>query len=301
MNVSLRDAGYDQSIPPFERIPPFEQFDYSLHHHLPPFVKRGAVPIEIHHALAPRNSPFSIDPTALWERSSNVSLAGTTVRVLSTEDLLLHLCIHAAYNHRFTVPLRALYDIDAVTRRLDIDWTRLAAIACEQGTGRFAYCTLLVARRLFGTAIPVEILECLPHRDADGWVVDVVCENLFVDTPELPVVCKQWMRRAGWRDGMRRVWATVFPPREWPAETARPARVKPTANWSYFVRPLEMVVRRRAAAAGMILQTHGARTALRREAQRIIIERWAADGTWCPRPPNSSRHDEGRTPDGRIH
>ena len=80
-------------------------------HHLPPFLRPGAAPIEIHWTIAGLRLGLNIERDGLWERSRAVVVAGVETLVLSPEDLLLHLCMHAGSHHGFNVGLRPFCDI----------------------------------------------------------------------------------------------------------------------------------------------------------------------------------------------
>jgi len=47
----------------------------------------------------------------LWQRVQTVTLDGIPYPILTPEDLLLHLCVHASYQHQFAFDLRSLWDI----------------------------------------------------------------------------------------------------------------------------------------------------------------------------------------------
>jgi len=134
----------------------------SDHMHLNYFNPRGIRNLELHWGIARSASPFAIDMEGLWERAWRENLNGTTVRVLSPEDLLLHLSLHDTYYHHLKLfGLRPCCDVAVVVRRFsrEIDWGRLQDRAREWGTERFLYLMLRLSRELLGTDIPDALLE----------------------------------------------------------------------------------------------------------------------------------------------
>lgn len=103
--------------------------------HIPPLLKEGAPIVELHWTILEEEEPFTIDVDGMWARSVPAEIAGVGVRGLSVEDLLLHLSLHFSYQHRLRGGLRNLYDMDAVIRGGEVDWTTLTATAQEWGGG----------------------------------------------------------------------------------------------------------------------------------------------------------------------
>jgi hypothetical protein len=79
---------FEMGYGPTER--PSIKAQCAKHHHLDPFVKKGAYPIEIHWTL--QNQPFKITVESLWEQTRPFTVASVQVLTLSPENLLLHLC-----------------------------------------------------------------------------------------------------------------------------------------------------------------------------------------------------------------
>ena len=104
-----------------------EAIDYSRLHHLRPVSRTGAVDIEVHHDLAPDGAPFEHDMVGLWDRSTCTRVGDLDLPHLAPDDLLLHVCTHAAYNDEFRLGLPAVCDVDTVVRRLrhKLDWAQL--------------------------------------------------------------------------------------------------------------------------------------------------------------------------------
>ena len=88
-------------------------------HHLPMMHKAPETGIEVHWTpLSPTRLP-AIANDGWWQRSRPATIAGAPTRVLSPEDLLLHVCLHNACDRPhgpFGLGLRPLCDLAAIIR-----------------------------------------------------------------------------------------------------------------------------------------------------------------------------------------
>jgi hypothetical protein len=142
--------------------------DYTaVGHQLPAFNQGALLRVEVHLRLERANAPFAIDLDGLWQRARSWSVNGRTLLALSTEDLLLHLCLHAMYHHRFRIGLIALVDLREVIRREPLDWDRFVAQARAWRAEIPAYLGLALASGLVGAAVPAPVLAALAPA-ADG-------------------------------------------------------------------------------------------------------------------------------------
>jgi hypothetical protein len=173
----------------------------AVHHHLPPFTKPGAASIEIHWSIAPPTYPFEVDVDELWQRVRSATTDGVEVLVLSPEDVLLHLCLHTSYQHRFMVGLRAFCDIAETIRRYrdEMDWEQVRLRARQWGVGKCVYLTLHLARELLGAAVPDAALNALEPNDLDPGLVPWAKEQIFTNKgnalPLTPNLVRIWEAR----------------------------------------------------------------------------------------------------------
>ena len=119
--------------------------------------------VEIHWSIARPDGPFQIDLDGLWERAQRASIVGVEALVLSPEDLILHLCLHSSFTHKFRIGLRMCWDIREVVRhyRDAIDWDLLVRRAQQWGIGQYVYLTLRLVRELLAADIPVARIAAL--------------------------------------------------------------------------------------------------------------------------------------------
>ncbi len=155
-------------------------------HHLAPFTKRAAPPIEIHWSITPPNSPFRIDMDELWDRARRATIAGAPILLLSPEDLLLHLCLHVSFNHKFTLAaLRNACDIHETISyyRHDIEWERVISTAANRKADTYVYCTLSLVRGLLGTEMPAPICDKMRDRGSEKALVEALVSRVLFPDP----------------------------------------------------------------------------------------------------------------------
>lgn len=261
----------------------------ALHHHLTPFKGTGTTTVEVHWNIEQPNSPFSIDIEGLWHRARPSVVAGVHVLGLGPADLLLHLCTHASYHHRFGIDhrhgiaLKHLHDIAFVATELrdEIDWTELVAIANADGRARYIYATFVLVSAMFGTRFPPETLA-LKHGPAEDEIVTDVRACVSGAKRELLVGYRQMRHNTGWFAKTLALLRTVFP-----APTAlRSAYGVPAESrllYGYYLwRPLDLLFRRGNVVLGMA----GLTSSLRRELEDA--ERCSRIETWLDEQQSSA-------------
>jgi hypothetical protein len=132
--------------------------------HLTPFVKPPHLQIEVHWTIA---STHPVRVEDLWRRARPASIAGQETLVLSPEDLLLHLCLHAC-QHQFEFGLRQLWDLRAVLERhgSEIDWSEIQLRTGQWRAARSVYVALRLARDWANAPVPA---ACLAALEPPGW------------------------------------------------------------------------------------------------------------------------------------
>lgn len=224
----LRKIGYCRSEFKIEVV-------CAQHHHLPPFFKEGATPIEVHWHIERFTSFFTIDIEELWKRARATTIAEREVLVLSPEDLLLHLCVHAAFNHLFQMMLRALYDIAEVIHYYQdqIAWEVVCFRTQQWGANNSVYLTLYLAKTLAGAAVPSEVLNTLKPDNCSPQIVTWAKTQLVqkFDEHVLPPAVIKWWKSKQILGKMNIIWKRIFLPRE---EIARIYSISPDLPRIYF-------------------------------------------------------------------
>ncbi len=154
-------------------------------HHLTPFRKDGGSPIEVHWIL-PSMGSAEEDIELIWARSEEATVAGSQARVLSPEDLLLHVSIHASLHHRFGLGLRPLADVAAIVdRHAELDWAKVRRYAAEWRSVTGVYLTLHLSKNMLGANIPDDVLKAMRPEDFDPILIEWAKEQIFTRNAEL--------------------------------------------------------------------------------------------------------------------
>jgi hypothetical protein len=144
--------------------------------------KDSKVKVDLHQAIAPNYFPFPLDFDRLWERLQPLSLNGVTVNSLSSEDLLLLLCVYLAKDCFNRERLAQLCDIAELIRsQPEIDWGRVIEQAHNLGTERIFFLGIFLAHQLLGTTLPEEVLQKVQAQGAVTSLSVQVCQWLLAD------------------------------------------------------------------------------------------------------------------------
>ena len=265
---------------------PLQHVDYARHHHTRPLGKPGGMRVDVHWNIARPTAPFDVDLEEVWVRAVPARIAGVEARVLSVEDLLLHLCLHASFDHKFRLGLRACWDIlEVVAHQGDaIVWDEVVRRAERWGIGRYVYVTLRLVRELLAADVPLTAIERLEPSDFTPQLLGWARTSIFAAAAETslsPSVATLWTsgRLSAKLAVLRR---TLVPPR--PA-MARIYRTPADSRRLYLYYPLRWVglVKRYGHRAWGLLR--GDRRTY--EELRAVSER-AALGEWLRRRATSS-------------
>lgn len=187
----------------FERQAEF----YAGHYHMAP-LRDGrtgpAINLEIHSGLFAEGHPFDWPMERLWQRS--LPLEGSSARVPSPEDLLLHIALHFTWSHlaRFG-PWRTLRDVRMIAEDRRIDWNKFVTLAQVTRGASATYWTLRFARLMAGAPIPPEVEDSL-HPPLPASVVRVLDRHFSGQWCTLEEPCPserlgRWLWRLAVRPG----------------------------------------------------------------------------------------------------
>src|SRR5437588_6994166 len=114
--------------------------------------------LELHWTIRPRYCAFRIDPDQFWASHQWTSVAGTRVRTLAPNDLLLILCVHASWH--LWGRLQWISDIAELIRtHEELDWSRVLHQAEPLGSRRMLLLGLLLAADLLDAPLPEAVLR----------------------------------------------------------------------------------------------------------------------------------------------
>jgi hypothetical protein len=136
--------------------------------HQAQFVRSGCLPIEVHLRFLDRAATFPIDYEAIFTRAQTVS-ALRGLWSLSSEDHLVHVCLHAVFNHLLNIGLYALIDVAVLVKASDLNWSRLIERTFEWKAQRCVYLVLRMAETLARAEIPASVMDLMaPHDFSTG-------------------------------------------------------------------------------------------------------------------------------------
>ena len=255
-----------------------EDVDDPTLHHAARLVKPRTPPVELHHALSPDRSPFRIVLERLRARAVPITVGAQPALGLCAEDLLLHLCLHLAYNHRCLVPLRNVYDVAGVIEWAGtaLRWELLEETARASGTRRAVFCGLGLARDLFAAEVPAALLERLaPAADRDA-VLRAARENVMAYTASGPYWMGMALGDARPARTVGGILGRVFAPPDRLLETSGRTVSRAKLAWIYLTRPAVLAYRHRRLLADLLLARPGARAQLRLARSGAALESWIA-------------------------
>ena len=266
----LRAQGYGQNAPSDD-----EGGSSAYPWHLPRFVKAHRPSVELHWRLAANDLPPQGD---LWERAVPVRIAGVETRGLCPVDLLLHLCVHGCYAHRFVMGLRPICDIAETVRHYGdtLAWADVEARARRYGWHRGVYLMLRLAKEMLGAAVPDEVLRARPSGDLDHAVRTarfLILEGNQIGRG-LPAGVASVSTATTWPGRIRAFGRSLFVPT---AALARDFRVSPRSPrlllYSMRVRDL---LKRHGPVVVRLLRRDPTLTPIARDV--ATIQQWLSDG-----------------------
>ena len=171
---------------------------------------------DVHWNFAAPYFSFQFDVDRLWERLEPVTINGRQLPGLSSEDLLLALCLHGSTH--FWDRLGWIGDVAGlIDRRRDIDWQSVLNNATRQGSRRILSLGLSLARELLEVPIPPEVLRTVQKDTVVRTLAEQVQQRLFAqDLPRSGILdgaLLQLRMRERRRDRLRSSLRLVATPR----------------------------------------------------------------------------------------
>ncbi|MDD4909382.1 MAG: nucleotidyltransferase family protein [Candidatus Omnitrophica bacterium] len=117
--------------------------------------------LDVHEEFVPAR-PYRIDLPDLWDRTREKVINGTKLSFPSWEDTIIYCALHIRKHPRpNTLHLKFIVDIDAILRSsgLDLDWGYIEAAAKKSAFIHSVYFALYIAKELFGTYIPADVMN----------------------------------------------------------------------------------------------------------------------------------------------
>lgn len=149
-------------------------------HHLPQLASPDGIIIELHHRLSDPHPSYTNEfAEKLWQRSRPKTIGGTHINFLCPEDLLLHLCIHAALNHDLNVGPLALADVAALAASGQVDWQDFISLVSAGNWQHCALSLLYMAKRHLDADIPDQVIDKLGGMEGNPFWLESAEYLLF--------------------------------------------------------------------------------------------------------------------------
>ncbi|MGE4262234.1 nucleotidyltransferase domain-containing protein [Shewanella sp.] len=129
--------------------------------HIPPLLSPTGVIVELHDKVFhPENCPSEdlVADDNFWHRCIVANVAGQQIPFMSPTDLLLHLIMHASYDHRFNNGPLVLTDIAYLIEHCTIDWS-LFWQKVQVGNGKDGCSLVLHMVKYYFPEIQIESLD----------------------------------------------------------------------------------------------------------------------------------------------
>lgn len=110
-----------------------------------------------------------------WQRAVPLEIGGAQTKMVSPEDMLLHLCIHL-HHHGYN-RLIWFTDIALLLQRYEseLDWNYVVRAARTEGLNIFVYYSLRYLEQLLEVAAPRSVIEALKPGFIQAWVHNRLC------------------------------------------------------------------------------------------------------------------------------
>jgi hypothetical protein len=186
--------------------------------------------VELHRSVTSAPGFFPVHAAGLWGRSQAVTrLVG---RLPAAEDLLVHLALHAAFQHGFALTLVQWMDVRRLLETESLDASAVQEAAEGAHAAGCVRAVLHAARTVVGGPARPDLEGALrPTPALDTWLEEVLADPVRLVTPGgTSLRAARWRIAAGRRAALvlRTVLATPGPRR--PLDVARRA-VQLVARW----------------------------------------------------------------------
>ncbi len=160
--------------------PPPKVIDEAVLYEVKYWHKENNLLVEVHYDDLLNAGLASRDIEGFWQRAISMDLDDVTIKALSMEDQLIHLCMHAHY-HGYT-RLNWFSDIAFLLRVFGdkLDWTRLLTTIRTEEAEVGVYYSLYFLEKLLGITVPAHVMAALqPDRFRQWW------HEYYLPTPQV--------------------------------------------------------------------------------------------------------------------
>jgi hypothetical protein len=211
------------------------------------FDKERSIGIEVHWDIENTPNPFSLNIQEIWERAKKIEMKGTHAFIFSPEDLILYLCLHSAYHHKFCknlITLKQICDISEVIKcyRERLDWSQVEALAQKYGLSKLVYSTLFIVETLLKTGIPLDRIQGLKVDSFNVEYIDLIIkERIFAHDP-FPAGMINSLSSLSFSEKIASICKAIFLPPEEMAKRYYFSSSSPKVYFYYLLRIYHLLV-----------------------------------------------------------
>ena len=135
--------------------------------------------VDLHWALAPKNFVFKLETDDVLSRLQPVSLAGTEIQTLATEDLILYLSMHGA-KHLWRAVEWITSLAELIRAAESITWDTVIQRAENAHATRMLALGLRLVERVSDVKIPAEVLQTVDPAAGIKRMAETILADIFV-------------------------------------------------------------------------------------------------------------------------
>jgi len=189
------------------------------HHHLPPFLdpRTPGTRVELHVALFTQDHSFAVDETHMMRDARPAAAPFAGGLVPTPEHLLLHACIHFAWQHTMRFGCWRTFRLAAATVNAPgFSWEHFVALARDARAVTACYWTLRLAARMCAIPVPpgrlAQLLPPTPEFVQAAIERHIIAANVPGEGPSSPSL---GLSRLLWRTALRPRWSGHRDPARW--------------------------------------------------------------------------------------
>mgnify|MGYP001220286368 CR=1 FL=1 len=133
--------------------------------------------VELHRQFVPKSRANRVESEGIWSRAQTIQLDGQSIQIMSPEDLLVYLSIHAS--KEFWGSLLQVNDIASlIVQHPDLDWSVVIEVARTNHSILRVLISLALASALLRIPLPQIIEDEIEKKGARGRIYFAVLRNL---------------------------------------------------------------------------------------------------------------------------
>lgn len=261
----LYNIGYYRVYPPWEET----AYNVTL------ALQESPVLLEVHWELSSIANDPALPTSDIWKSTIQRPYMGVEFSSMEPINLLIHLCHHAAIMHLYALGIRALCDIDAVTRRYtnELDWKIIVSRAESWGLQRAVSLTLRLCWQYLETPLPEIAIELLKLRQIDQEIVNETISQISFakDEPNnlLNPDITRFLKRILSEKTPNKMFAFLLKSIHRPVRPPSINAPALTRQYFYFRRFIYLIKKYLGATSKYLRQSHGATLQINRQKELL--------------------------------